>query len=212
MATPQTQTWDEPSIVQVVPMTPVLMLGAFLQTLRYCFADPKNIEADALKGFLWNADLKESKILIQDVREFKPENLEQRPAIFVSRESYSPRISMGQGMVHGNLDNTGNETHAHLVGGTMSIISISPDGIMEEQLAHEAAQYLMDFSPVIRNDFNLMRLSWTGTAQRTKIKECDEHMGVRSTFEYAYWRKWRLRSEAPFLKTIDIGTSTDEVG
>lgn len=199
------ETWVEPSSLQTTGVTPLLLTGLFVQLLRYQFADANNILTPQLRTRLWTPEIQTSRLLIESMTKFKPEDLALRPALLVRRDAISAQnMGIGGGRVQSEFSTVGGEMYHMLMIGSHTLFALAADAAEAELYAIEAFRFLMHFSAKIRCDFNLMRFLPASIASPIRVEECSNHHAVPVVFGYAYTESWQLIAEAPVLKTLSI--------
>lgn len=210
---------DEFSSLCSTGHTPNIITGAFLRFFAEHFADPNKIENAALRDNIYRFDsddttegVAEKGILIDPLYKWNPRDFSRRPAIYIKRNGMQPqRLGINDGLTVGlDRDKDGQiETYKgeyHVVGvmGSHSLFCIGRAGAEAEILASEVFRELQHFSPVLRRDLKLKKLTVVEISEVNKLDEYDQHFVVALTIAWYYFEKWRLRPVAPWLKGISI--------
>jgi hypothetical protein len=199
--------------------TPQILTGAFLRIVENHFSNPDNIEQAALKDNIARLDpedttdgLAEKGILIQPIYKWNPAELNHRPAIYIKRNSFrTQRYGINDGLTvglgkdaDGNIETLRGEYHTVGVLGSHTLFNIGRTGAETEVLSYEVFRELQQFAPASRRDLKLTRLSVTDVTEVQKLDEYDQHFVVGVVVGWAYFEKWRIIPEAPWLKAFTI--------
>lgn len=158
-----------------------------------------------MRHYAWNQDDKLSKILIEPVYRWNPQNIQQRPAVIVKRGPWKfVQLAIGsrqQGQP--NLDGYEEDKHSVGVLGTHSFFCMGTVGLEAEEVAQEVVNCLMCFMQAIRKQFCLTRFFVTDIAPCSKIDECQDHFATPVNVEYAMQWNWNLIRQSPIWARLD---------
>ena len=180
---------------------PHLMTGFFREWFKHHFADVSNIEARQLRGLLWSA-MPATKILVESITQWKPENTEKRPAIIIKRNDWSvQRVGIDDRLM-GSVPLTGERYYATYLTGTHTLFCLAGSGTQAEILAGEVYREMIQFGPVIRHELDLMRFAVAGVGGLFELEEARQNYAVPVTVTYAVEERWQLTPYAPTLKKV----------
>jgi hypothetical protein len=200
--------------------TPQILTGAFLRIVEQHYSTASNIEKAALKDNIVRLDpddttdgLAEKGIVIQPIYKWNPAELNHRPAIYIKRNEFRvQRYGINDGLTvglgrdeEGNLETLRGDYHTVGVLGSHTLFNIGRTGAETEVLAYETFRELQQFAPAIRRDLKLARLAVTNVTEVQKLEEYDQHFVIGVVIGWAYFEKWRIIPEAPWLKSLSIG-------
>jgi len=220
VASPTLVDFDEFSSLCHTGHAPNVLTGAFGRILRVHFSDPDTIEATSLKTAIWHEQPQdttegsvETGILIEPIFRWDPQQLGTRPAVYVKRNGMRiERYGINDGLQTGlGVDAAGelkiNEGEQHFVGvlGSHTLFCIGRAGAETEILAGEVFREIQHFAPVLRRDLKLKKLAVTEVTEPQQLEEHDQHFAVAVVLGWAYFEKWRLVPQAPWLKGFNIG-------
>jgi len=221
---PQQPLDQDPSALCSYRMRPIIMTGALLWILRRHFSLATNIVDETLRDYTWtkdDGDSIESKITIESITKFagpSSQALQRRPAIYVKRNTYRPqRVSIGDAF-HGdnpsqqqsvapgggNYAVDSGERFGLFIGGSHTVFCVAGVEAEAEALGTEVFFEFLEFASLIRRDLNLYRFYPTEMGAAQRLEESDEHWAVPIVVVYAFEHDWILRSEEPYLKTIEL--------
>lgn len=191
--------YEQDSSICATGETPLILTGVFIQILRNLFSTPDNIENTNVKPYLWNKDPKLTRILIEEVYNWTPENIQQRPAILVKRQDWKTRKIAIADKIHGPPSETGFDEAQQLVNitGGHTMFCLGTTGAQAELIGTEVYLCLIGFSMVIREQFRLGLFAVSGIGAVTKFDECAEHFAVPVNVEYEFSHSWRLVRQSP---------------
>lgn len=195
---------EPPSYFQSKSATTYTLNGAFITLIRRHFSSAENIECESLKNYAWSSDDKVSRILIEPVYKWKPEVIQQRPAVIVKRGPWKIQ-QMGIGSkVHGEpeLDGYAEAEQQVLVAGTHTFFCIGTTGLEAEEVGIEVAHCLLCFMELIRTQFCLGRFIVADIAPVSKLDECQDHFGVPVNVEYMLQWNWKLLRQSPIWARV----------
>lgn len=209
--------------------------GIFLQWMRNHFSDVSNLEYNGenefandeltqplseLQDYIWAPNNKDdepvdTKILIQMVWDYDPQNIQQRPGIFVKRnKQQAQKIAINNGFTSGSIKNPDGsikrvpgEFNTQLILGSHTLFCVGNSGAQAELIGAEVFNELLAFGPMMRDQLKLQSLQIEGIEEVALLDEFDEHFVVPIVVTYAYARSWRVDLVAPFLKTLSINVN-----
>lgn len=199
--------------------TPQILTGIFLRVLQNHFANPDYIEQLALRDNVLQLKpedtlegIPETGILIEPIYKWNPVDFGKRPAVYIKRNSLqTQRIGINDGLTVGlSKDEDGNfntfEGEYHVIGvlGSHTLFCIGRTGAETEVLAYEVFRELQQFAPIIRQDVFLKKLGVTQVTELSKLEEHDQHFVVGVVVGWAYFEKWRIVADAPWLKALHV--------
>lgn len=186
-------------------LSPARMTGFLRQFLLQVFCDADNITNKSLRQALqnqgvWQPGL-DSGILIEDIMVWKPETIEQRPALLIKSGDW-----VWQQRVIGNQADenylTGDVTYVGYWHGSHTIFAIGKEGLETQVLAFEVASLLQFYAPVIFETLNLHRLTAPKVGAPNVLKESKEHFFIPIDIAYIAQQRYMLSVDAPRLKRI----------
>jgi hypothetical protein len=205
--TPQLDATWFAGICQLGPR-PLVVTGWLKIWLQNHFAVQAYIEdqSGAVYKSLWQPDFSKSRISIESVTIFKPETVEQRPAIIIKRNSWKHiRIGIDNRLMW-ELKKDGSTQYCNLWQGSHTLFCATGDGAETEKLAAEVFRELNEFGPSIRRILDLIRFEVMEVGELHKIKtNARENFAVPITVAYAYREDWIVKQTAPINK-LDLAT------
>jgi hypothetical protein len=194
------------------------MTGVILDIMRRHFQDGNIVDPDA-KGKVWT-DTNDTGIFIEPVTKFAGiagQNVQQRPAILVKRNSFKPlKLSIGD-RYHGTGVATtaqpgveyvvdSSERFGVLMTGSHTLFCIGKSGAEAEVIGTEAFFELVEFKQLIRKDIGLTKFEIMDMSEPKLLEESKEHWVTVIPVTYAFRHDWKLRSEGMVFKTIQLET------
>jgi hypothetical protein len=167
------------------------------------FGNPSNIEHEEFRGRYWQGEDCDQGIQIEMATRWRPEITQKRPAVIIKRNDWSY-------IKRGTFDNTsgntleGDRRHTKFGRGSHTVFAVCGEDAEAEILGSEIQRFLMHFSPVFRQYFNLLMYEVVQLGQPHEIEECNEHWTVPVTVMYAWDETWILREAAPPLTKIRL--------
>lgn len=219
MAVPSTQVGLDPVSSLCTTQYPSNVLtGVFTRLLQEHFASPLSIEyngqnesAKQLEEYIWNADNTQTRIQIQPVWLYNPQDIQRRPALYVKRNTTKfERLGLDDGwtvnprMEGGRVIEVRGEWHSKLVVGSYTIFAVGNSGAEAELLGQEVGNHFMMMGPLLRRDLKINRLAIEEIGEVALLEEFEEHFVVPVVIAYAVTATWRIREVAPWLKTLAI--------
>jgi len=190
-------------------MRPHVMTGLLRQLLIDHFADLQNIEdvkvrrqVEALGA--WQPvenGLNLPGILIESVTRWNPNNADKRPAVLIKRNSWQwLRKSIGDRA--GENPYTGSTAYTGFWEGSHTLYCMAQNGAETEFLTTEIVRFLVTFSPLIRDQMNLMRFMISEVGGVGEVQEVIQGYAVPVTVSYVAEESWELQPYVPRLKRI----------
>lgn len=197
---------DQPSSIQSTGPLPRILTGAFVQLARHVFSAPEHIENDLMKGYLWNDNPKLSKILIESAYKWKPEDIQQRPAVMVKRNPLQ-FIKLGIGnRVHNRVAETGFEEDQYIVGaeGSHAMVCLGTTGTEAESVAEEIWKTFLSFSEVIRQQLCLAAFMVSEIGPVSILEEWKQHFAVQVMLAYKIQYQWSVTRRTPEWARVSV--------
>jgi hypothetical protein len=193
-------------------MRPHVMTGFLRQLLIGHFKDPDNIEEPRLRRQIeelssWHpTDYDETEpevkgISIESITRWDPSKVDKRPAILLKRNGWKwQRHSIGD--ISNRNAYTGSTSYAGLWEGSHTIFCLTPNGAETEFLATETVKFLIQFSPMIREQMDLHKFYVSEVGGIGEIQEVIQGYAVPINVAYVAEEAWTLQPYAPRLKRI----------
>jgi len=197
---------EDPSSICSTGLMPHILTGIFLQLIRHHFSEAGNIVQQALRKYTWNKDAKQTQIAITAVYNWDPRTIQQRPAVMVKRGPLKThKMSIGD-ILHGAPDQDGYTAEKMMVAftGSHTFFCCGRNGIEAEEIGAEVAYELLEFSQVIREQFNLMTFSLFEIGQVHRLHESHEHFAVPVTVAYGYSHGWTIQLQRPIWMSVGL--------
>ncbi len=177
----------------------LLVTGILTQWLRYHFTYPDNIENPFLKEALWDAELSETKIMIDSVFKFNAAATEFRPGIFIKpgpwkilRYGIDDRKMVGTRRTDECSDRHRVTNYNAMVQGSHTVFCVAGESGEVEILAAEVYRELMSFGPIARRKFNFLRFVVSDIGEPSLIEEATENFVVPIIVSYGASESWRI--------------------
>ena len=189
--------------------SPGSVKGILLWLVRYHFSVAGRICALSLKSRVWTTDddivsAASSAIAIEPTSMWKADSVQQRPGVFVGRNTWKlSHLGMfGSAMQGGSTDDNVFERQ---VAGAHTLFCVSKQEAEADALAWEIVGQLEGFSVKVGIDMDMMTFRITDMPPPAPLAESDKHWVVPITAEYAFNRAWQVhQSSLPFSK-VTIG-------
>jgi len=183
---------------------PLLITGLLIQWLRSHFSRAPNVEDETLRDTLWAADVSTTGIVIDSVYNWKPEQTDYRPGVFVKRGPWKIlRYGIDDRKMLG-VTQSGNPHYQNFVQGTAVVFCVAQKPAETEILAAEVYRELMMFGPRARESFNILRFVVTDVSELSLLEEAAEHYVIAITCAYGAQHNWEIAKNAPVLKTLKM--------
>jgi len=216
-ASPEQRNSATPSAICSFGMRPHIITGFLRQLYGQHFADPNNLENPILRRKIerlgpWvqesdDGESPKAGIQIESVTRWKPDTMQQRPAIVIKRNDWKWVSQIIDDRAMG--DRTPDQFE-HYVGwwrGSHTVFAIAGEGGEAEHLGTEIAKLMVWYRSVIRRALNLDRWVLVSVGSLVELEEADENYAVPVTVSYAGQESWELLQEVPRLKRISIKAS-----
>lgn len=190
-------------------MTPRVVTGLLIRTLKNHFADPALILDPKLQKYIWNQDSTKSKIRIIQNAFFDAKGAGQFPAIIVGRGNLeSKRVSMDDKMQQATNAReaamTGLQKYIrfHSVAYTITVIT---ENIGEtDDLAMEVFDTFSYLSPMMTERLPFHDFQVVGMGAVGALSETGTQLAIPVQLSMVYEYAWTLQPLAPRLKTLSI--------
>lgn len=190
-------------------MTPRVVTGLLLRTIKNHFADPDLILDPKLQKYVWNQDSTKSKIRIVQNAYFDAKSAGQFPAIIVGRGNLeSKRVSMDdkaqsvddpRAMAMAGISKY---VRFHIVSYTVTCVA---ENIGEaDDLAMEVFDTLSYLSPMMTERLPFHDFQVVGMGALGALTDTGTQLAVPVQLTMAYEYAWTLQPLAPRLKTLSI--------
>jgi hypothetical protein len=186
--------------------------GILLRILQSHFSRPENLTFNALKERIWkpetedssceNTSAADSGIQIESSTQWDPQEVQKRPGIFVKRNRVTTkRLGIDDGWTVGPAEG---DYKTKMINGSHTCFCVAGTGAEAELIGQEVFDELLEFSPLIRRDFQFHRFTVSEITELNKLEESDEHYVVAVVSAWAHSQDWRIKEDAPWLKTLQI--------
>ena len=200
---------DKVSTLCSYGMRPHVMTGLLRQLLIGHFSDPSNIDEPRIRRHIQNLGawqpvdngVNAGGILIESITRWLPETADKRPAVLIKRNGWK-WSRQGIGDLSGQNEYTGATTYAGLWEGSHTLYCLSPNGAETEFLTTEVVKFLINFSPLIRDQMNLHRFMVAEVGGIGEVQEVVQGYAVPVTVSYVAEEAWTLQPYVPRLKRI----------
>jgi len=229
MAAPTTVGLTPASSICTSRHTSNVLTGIFVRLLQEHFSDSQNLEfngeneyADSaetrpamqLQDYIWTPSNETTKIQIQPVWAYNPQDIQRRPALYVKRNAQRPqRMAINDGMTIAarrtgplptDIEVRG-EYHSVMVLGSHTIFCAGGTGAEVELLAQEVFDQVAMFAPLLRTDFKFHRVAMQELGEIAILDaEGGNHYVIPVVIAYAYALAWRIKQIAPWLKSLSV--------
>lgn len=190
-------------------MRPHVMTGFLRQLLIGHFSDPNNIEEPRIRRHVqtlgaWQPTDNGSNaggILIESITRWLPNTTDKRPAVLIKRNSWT-WLKQGIGDTVTKNNYTGNVQYAGMWQGSHTLYCLAPNGAETEFLTTEVVKFLINFSPLIRDQMDLHKFHVSEVGGVGEVQEVVQGFAVPVTVAYVAEEAWSLQPYAPRLKRI----------
>lgn len=192
-------TLEAKTAIEQMGIKPHLINGSLVNMIRWLFSTPENIENENLKERIWSNKPEYSKILIEAVYRWKPEDIQQRPAVIVKRGAWKlSKLGMGDRR-HGPPEATGfTEAYQTIAGaGTHTFFCLGNSGLEAEEVGEEVYGFLLGFSAVIREQLCLGIFQVAEIGEVARFEESHDHFVVPVSVSYNFQLNWKLLRQTP---------------
>ena len=190
---------------------PLLITGFFRDTLIKQWSNPQNIITPELKQYLWS-EQPGSGILIETVFRYRPDMVEERPAIMIKRNSIRNMPIGMNGLMTGaganayQTERGAIERYTTLFVGSHTFFCIHKSGAATEMLATEVKTHMVESTPVIRRFLGLRQFSVTEFGAIQELEESTENFVIPITVGWCYEHNWELREESLPLQSLTLSS------
>jgi hypothetical protein len=207
-----------------------VLTGIVLKLLQDHFTNPDLLEYNGenefeagstiplrqLQSYVWNGDPKLTKIQIQPVWAYNPEDIQRRPALYVKRNTMrTQRMAINDGQTVGSQKDpkTGKviavrgDYKTVMVLGSHTVFCVGSTGAEAELLGMEVMGQLMMFAPLIRQDMKFHKFMVMECGELALLDEFDQHFVVPVVVSYAFAWAWRITKIAPWLQKLSISVT-----
>ena len=190
-------------------MRPHVMTGLLRQLLVDHFADVQNIEDPKVRRQIetlgaWQPvenGLNQSSILIESITRWNPNNADKRPAVLIKRNDWRwMRQTIGDKA--GENPYTGSTSYIGFWECSHTLYCLAQNGAETEFLTTEVVRFLVTFSPLIRDQMDLMRFLVSSVGGIGEVQEVIQGYAVPVTVSYVAEESWELQPYVPRLKRI----------
>ena len=206
---------DPTSSICTTGLKNLYITGILLRIIQNHFGRPENLTFNALKARIWkpetedstceNTTAKDSGIQIESHTLWDPQDVQKRPGIFVKRNRVSTkRLGLDDGWT---LAPANGDYKTKMIVGSHTAFCVAGTGAETELVGQEVFDELLEFSPLIRKDFQFHRFTVSEITEVNKLEESDEHYVVAVVAAWAHSQDWRIKEDAPWLKTLSIDLS-----
>lgn len=222
---------DEPTLIGLDRVSSInatghpanILTGIVLRLLREHFSSLADLEYNGttiegwdLRNYIWDADNTKTKIQIQPVWAWNPQDVQRRPALYVRRNGIQViKLALDHGTTVGperaddnHVVQVRGDYHSNLLDGSHSIIVVSSSPDEVEVLGQEVFNHLLEFGPKIRTDFKLNLWEMKEFSELSKLEESQQHFAATITVAWRCFHTWRIKGIGPWLKTIEVRGTT----
>ena len=192
-----------------VGMTPRVVTGLLIKTLRNHFQDPSLIMDPKLQQYVWNQDSQKSKIRIVQNAQFDAKSGGQFPAVVIGRGNLeSKRLAMDDKAqfatesVENSMAGIQKYVRFHMV--DFVVTSISETLGEADDLAQEIFDTFSYLSPVMTSQLPFHDFQVVGMGPIGALTETAVMLAVPIHLKVVYEYSWTLRPLASRLKTLSI--------
>ncbi len=204
-----------------------ILTGILIRILREHFSNSANLEYNGeneyrsntdltptrqLQDYVWNQENNLTKIQIQAVWDYNPQDIQRRPALYIKRNTLQPqKIAIANGFTLGPRRDKNNkivevrgEYQSVQILGSHTVFCVGTTGAEAELLGMEVMNQLMMFGSLIEKDMKFNRFGVLEVGEVALLDEFDAHFVVPVVVGYGFPWTWRIGQIAPWLKTLSI--------
>ena len=175
--------------------SPFTLTALILEVLKTCFS-----QGGTAYPYV-PGDSAASKVSILDALQFKPDEVQKRPAIITKRGAVQiNRISFGD--VGGKGNNPADRTLIVLLDGSYSVVTLAEKPRESERLAGEVLDCLLCFQTIISKDYGFVKFEVKGIGETFPHQEYTEFFATPITLTYAIEDQWILEQDSLPIKVI----------
>ena len=190
-------------LITTLRKTPLVLQGIILQVLKNWF----KLNSDQFK---WSDNDLESRLVIEPMYQWNPENCQNRPGVYIRRLSYIPK---GQGKAGMNdllsIGKHSETQHLVLPVCPMGVVCVSKLPGEAEKLAWEISELFIALSPIIKRDFGFTDFNVDQISEISKMEESKEFWMVNIQLTLKFSEAWEIQEVTPVLKDILIQAYTN---
>lgn len=196
-----------PSALCSMNLQPVMITGILRDVITRHFADPPGIETADLQALLWRPG-ERTGIVVESVFRWLDELVGKQPAVLIkSNGRHNVRLMIGD---KATTTPSGQQTYETYWLGSHTVFCIHGTGIAAEILAIEVQRELTEFAPELIHKLpGLMNFQVTEVGGPAEVEEARHSWGVPITVGWVYKEHWRLDTESPKLRSIELATLLD---
>ena len=197
---------ENPSSICSTGLLPHVLDGALLQVLRHHFSHPDNITQTALQCYVWDVDAKKRTMIVDPVYKWDVSTVQQRAAVLVKRGAWqTSRLSIGN-TVHGPPPEVGYTRNPQLMAftGSHMFFCVARTGTEAEELGAEVAYELLEFSQIIREQFNMHKFDLHQIGEVQRLDESHDHFAVPVSVSYGLVHTWAVLQQSPIWATFGL--------
>jgi len=168
-----------------------LMTRFLVGVLRQHFGTQAAIEDPAMFNRVWT-NAPSSPITIASLAEWKPQDTQQRPAIYVDRLEQT--VDMSKRSVGNQLHGLMPAFYNTIFDGSHVVHCLGGREGEAELLAHEVWRQLHEFAPQIQKELCLLRFLPVKVGKRVQFQSTTEQYSVPIEIIYGYQETWRIKN------------------
>jgi len=173
------------------PFTLTLLI---IELLKNCFSQGGT-------EYIYSKDSTVSGISILDALQFKPDEVQKRPAIITKRGSVQiQRISFGD--AGGRGENPGDRALTVLFNGSFNVTALALKPRESEKIADEVLDCLLCFQTIIAHDYGFIKFEVQGIGETMPFQEYTEFFATPLSIAYTIANHWTLEQESLLIKVI----------
>ena len=175
--------------------SPFTLTALILELLKTCFSQG-GTEYAYKPG-----DSTASKISILDALQFKPDEIQKRPAIITKRGGVQiERIALGD--VGGQGVNPADRTLIVLLNGSFNVMCLAQKPRESERVASEVLDCLLCFQTIISKDYGFVKFEVKAIGETSPYQEYTEFFATPITITYIIEESWVLEQDSLPIKVI----------
>jgi len=209
-------TFVAPSYLRNETPDPDIIYGVVLRLVKYHFSDANNITKDSLKGLVFDAEPRASKIHIGTAGRINTDVVDQAPKIIVGTAptNYTRKsINQGGSALNGigaDTDRYRGRMYAREATGGITITCEAKGYLIAYSLGVEVFNRLLRYASVIEQDLNIQvfapkKLSGVSPRKAASGGETTNYTSIMVTWTTV--PSWNLEAEAPALKRLLFKTN-----
>ena len=183
-------------------LRPLVVTGALKTILINHFSDENSIQDPDLKHAIWDILPNRSKINIDSVYRWNPDEAERGLGIYIKRNSMK-KSTLYMADLFGATKENDREFSGIWIG-SHTLFCVGANPAQAEILGTEVLQELEQFSPVIRDTLRMVRFRVAEIGALGQLDRRDKRYVVPITVSWAYGVSWVLRQQARPLDKLDV--------